>query len=155
MPFKFAGRYESWAVIDDAVVIPIGRDGKKQYTLAIGFSVIPGGAGHEYYFYVGERELGSGDLRRFFKGSDTKFIQGDDRARVLHLLDLGTERIITVFQPRSVLRYIDHPLPQKAMIKHNLVTSTFVRCGYTVTVEDPILGKRSLWHDLRQGEPVK
>lgn len=103
------------------------------YSIAVGLEPLPGGY-LEYYFYIVTVNEITDEFKTIFSGRDSEYVLPKvQRGAILRTILHATSSLLNQVNPEQVSWCTwDRNLPEKAMVKYNLVLRVFETCGYRV-----------------------
>ena len=134
------------------LILPIGYDDSedKSYSFLIVLDPMPGGD-LDLSFCLVEYDGQTDSEYTYWSGRDVaKFINRDDRARILERLLSAIRLLLNEIQPLKVhMCTLDAHPPEKAQRKNFLIARVFELCGYEVRTADPYYGQQVWWMERK------
>ncbi|MFG1223027.1 hypothetical protein [Xanthobacter wiegelii] len=134
------------------VIARIGVDNEDDTIYSAMVCLEPGGGGDmELVFCILAANSEDGEEpRQFWSGTETAFIEGEDRERVLAAIIGCVESLVRSVQPsRLYMCTFDTDIPEQALVKHLRVAHAVETCGYDVRMPDPFHGQH-IWYMERR-----
>ncbi|TAJ30895.1 hypothetical protein [Bosea sp. (in: a-proteobacteria)] len=137
---------------ESTLIAGIGYDDALPISYSVVVSFAPAAGELEFVFYIAADSEIASEVRQFWCGKETPFIQGEDRKRVLETAANATRALALHCNPRKffMITY-SADLPPRALVKSELLCDVFTGCGYRVSDKFEYHGK-VCWSLERDGD---
>ncbi|MGW9332696.1 hypothetical protein [Bosea sp. NPDC055594] len=119
---------------ENTLVAGIGYDDVQPISYSVVVSFVPAPGELEFIFYIAADSEIESEVRQYWCGKETPFIQGPNRKSVLEAVANAARALVLRCNPKKffMITY-GADLPQRALVKSELLCNVFTLCGYRVS----------------------